>query len=478
MILKKMTMIFKITLNDGMPQCFCQNCINVVKLFIEFREKSILSENTLRDLVQDIKDDKIVSNFTQNQFKPNADNCYIDDQQYDMKEEFDADEGLEESFQELEDVKFIIEPEKRKTTYKVPRIRNKVIEGKRNEKKQLSSRTIKKVPRKKAMKEMKTKMKSAILSCGMCEKQYVDNIELLKHLESHINSNQCDICFEKFICWPQLFSHRLLHLPENKGTCHLCGKRYTTTTYLEHHYRKLHYSGETTLQCNQCKRSYDTPRKLRSHIRSIHSEVKYICDYCSKRFIEKSSLKSHIRCHSEKKTYVCRLCDFSCKYSTGLKSHFIRRHATEKATCKQCQRPFENQKKLDAHICRVRVHICPVCGKEFKLSNLYHRHLSTHREAAPYKCDRCPSIYKSRVALRIHMDRHNGNRTHQCEYCPAKFYTANVLVKHRRTHTGERPFVCKICGKAFTGSHNLKLHMRVHGENLIVKRNKNEEKTK
>ncbi|XP_052756067.1 zinc finger protein 726-like isoform X2 [Galleria mellonella] len=453
-----------ITLCDGLPQSVCQNCLDVVKFFMEFREKSILSESTLRSIVQDIKEEEIMSSFTtQNNIKI-LDECNGNIKQpYDIKVEFEdncaiADEDLQETFQrfETEEVNTVIkkETEKNKTANKMPSKSKKMIKGKKKE------------------------TTPSILICGMCENKYADKSELIKHFEIHVDNNYCQICSEKFNCWPQLFSHRLVHLPEKGGKCHICGKRYATPLYLEYHYRTLHYNGETMLQCSLCSRSYGTPRKLRSHMRSSHAEVKYICDYCSKRFIEKSTLRTHIRSHSEKKTYVCDLCGFSCKYSTGLKSHHIRRHTAEKVICAQCKRPFENQEKCDAHKCNVHIHICPVCGKEFKLANLYNRHLNSHREVGKYKCDRCPATYKTRQALTIHINRHDGTRTKQCEFCPAKFYSASVLIKHRRTHTGEKPYVCKVCKKAFTGNHNLKVHMKVHGEYLIVKKNKDEEETK
>lgn len=38
-----------------MPQNLCPNCAQAVRSFTEFREKSILSETTLREVIQVIK---------------------------------------------------------------------------------------------------------------------------------------------------------------------------------------------------------------------------------------------------------------------------------------------------------------------------------------------------------------------------------------------------------------------------------------
>lgn len=42
---------FQISIMDGMPQFACGTCLETVKHFRDFREKSIVSEATLREII-------------------------------------------------------------------------------------------------------------------------------------------------------------------------------------------------------------------------------------------------------------------------------------------------------------------------------------------------------------------------------------------------------------------------------------------
>ncbi|KAJ8730902.1 hypothetical protein PYW08_002315 [Mythimna loreyi] len=453
-----------INLLDGMPQYSCQTCVDTVKCFIEFREKSITAETTLREIIfSEIKAEnkalvtEIEKDTTIYENEKLAIKSEIKEENY-FEDASIFDGNFDEALSEYEEDDNIII--KKEDDVKLKKIKNKY-------------------------KKLKVKASTLLEGianglankwfCGICPQTFDDKIELNKHLESHNKDRQCDLCREQLNSLSQLLAHRLIHVPLKQSKCHICEKKYKSCLYLEHHYRNFHIEqDDRNLFCNECPWTCNTPKKLSSHILQVHSSIKYICDVCSKGFQSKTNLKSHIRSHGKNKAYVCDMCGFSCKHSGGLKDHKIRRHNPARVYCKKCKRPFSSQEDHDRHKCTRKSQICPICG--LQLGNVrLSQHMRKHNDSQGYECTRCPAKYKTKGALIAHQNRHDGLRTKQCEYCPAKFYTASVLIKHRRTHTGEKPYVCKVCNKGFTGNHNLKVHMKVHGEYLIVKKNSEQE---
>ncbi|XP_075974387.1 uncharacterized protein LOC142975441 [Anticarsia gemmatalis] len=447
-----------VTLLDGMPQFSCGTCSKTITYFIEFRDKCITSETTLRELINsDVKEE----NESKNTEILSEEKPLTDDVKLEIKIENDNDN--EDSF--LDDVDVSYEEYKGDISKLVKQ--DEDIKPKRCQKKKKKAAVKKKIK-----KIVENVIDDNKLLCGVCPKIFEVKSELVDHLESHKDHRQCVLCKEKVNSYSQLLAHRLVHMPSKTLKCHICDKKFKAALYMEHHYRIAHIkTDEPKLSCNICFAKFPIPKRLTSHMKHLHSHVQYFCDWCSKGFMNKSNLKSHIKLHTKLKPYVCDQCGFSCKHSSGLQDHKIRRHSEKKVYCKNCSRPFRSQEDHDKHRCKDKQKVCNVCGMLLSGRARLTTHMASHSDVRKYECNRCPAKYKSKTALIVHINRHDGNRTKQCEFCQAKFYSAAVLIKHRRTHTGEKPYVCKICNKGFTGNHNLKVHMKVHGEYLIVKKN-------
>lgn len=443
-----------VTLLDGMPQYTCRHCTDTVKYFIEFRDKSIASETTLREICSSLK-----SEDEKNEVRPHH---LKDEIKHEIKLEkpYDSDGGGDNSldnfdftFEEYEgNIKDIVKDEDVKPK---KRKKHKV----KTEKKLKTSKLIE-IP------------EDANWSCGLCPKVFEDKDTLKTHIDVHKDQRRCELCKEHVNSLSQLLAHRLVHVSMKQFHCHICNKRYRSCMYLEHHYRTVHIdTDERSLSCKNCTSKFSTPRRLQSHMLTVHSGETFFCDLCPKTFGNKGNIKSHMQHHMMKKSYICDLCSFSCNYASGLKDHKLRKHSESKMNCKNCTRAFATVEDYDKHKCKKKMQICNVCGLQLTGSSRLSSHMLRHTNIFKYECKRCPAKYKSKAALDAHNDRHDGIRRLQCEYCSAKFYTATVLIKHRRTHTGEKPYVCKVCNKGFTGGNNLKVHMKVHGEYLIVKKN-------
>ncbi|XP_047019372.1 zinc finger protein OZF-like isoform X2 [Helicoverpa zea] len=417
-----------ITLLDGMPQNSCRTCLDTVKCYIEFREKSISAEETLRELVlNNVKSENKPSLEDRENSTTNGDNddppvkSEIKEEAYDSMDDFYSEyvENVNDIIVKKDEDEYDVPTKKRRkrlTATKPTKLRKTLAV-----KKQTKSIKKTKPDKKPTLKEtLEIEMNNEKM-CGICPKKFEDKNDLKKHIDVHKNTRACVICGERVNSLSQLLAHRVTHIPQGQNKCFICDKKFKSSIYLEFHYRNLHIEeDDKKLYCNQCPQVCPSPKKFTDHMKHVHSHIlKYFCDTCSKGFRCKSNLKSHILSHNTNKSFVCDLCGFSCKQRNGL---------------------------------------------------YLSRHMAVHSDVQKYECTRCPAKYKTKAALIAHMDRHDDNRTKQCEYCPAKFFTASVLIKHRRIHTGEKPYVCKICNKAFTGNHNLKVHMKVHGEYLVVKR--------
>ncbi|CAH0407023.1 unnamed protein product [Chilo suppressalis] len=470
-----------VNLYDGLPQSFCHSCSQAITFFIDFKEKCIESEIYLREAIEKTKveetviqpiseqtlikfelktEEDVFDNFANDtetyiEFISNNENDYLnmDEKQEGIQE--NTDESLPETKEKMRKLaKSLIKLKQKKAEIRYTR-----------SKKYLGNKIYMRKPT--DIPENKS------LHCGICKKKFDEPDSLSFHLDSHKTDKQCGICDKVAQSWPQLFGHRLQHLPQGQKKCHLCKRRTVSPFYLEFHYLNFHNDGQDkTLKCPECGGAYMTPRKLRKHISACHSELRYVCDHCSKAFRAKSVLAKHMSCHSTVKTFKCESCEFACKSNFGLQTHKMHKHTPTKVTCQNCLRTFVNQEKCDKHKCQLKIVICPICGIQLGHNNKLTRHMDTHKAVGQYKCEICPSVYKTSGGLKTHMNRHKGIRDKKCEYCPAKFYYASVLTKHRRIHTGEKPYVCKICSRSFTGNHNLKVHMRIHGEFIINKKDK------
>lgn len=137
-----------------------------------------------------------------------------------------------------------------------------------------------------------------------------------------------------------------------------------------------------------------------------------------------------------------------------------------KLTCKFCGEQFDYVKKLRQHDCGLskkrKIHVCQVCGKEFKKKSGLDIHFLLHKGEKPHKCNICGSAYACKQNLIVHVRRHTGEKPFKCDHCDKCFASSTERISHMRTHTGDRPFVCELCGKGHSSSSQLTEHMHRH----------------
>lgn len=151
---------------------------------------------------------------------------------------------------------------------------------------------------------------SDLLSCGKCEKKWVD-----------------EICCESFITIEIFFRFKIqeyldLHnrnkhsdcplKPRKKDPCSICGKILSSQVALRNHEERHRISDQPPDQvkkfiCDCCGRTFRLKSYLFNHVHNVHIRSKHVCQICSRGFYKRYELEDHVRqYHTMEKPFVCQ----------------------------------------------------------------------------------------------------------------------------------------------------------------------------
>ena len=118
------------------------------------------------------------------------------------------------------------------------------------------------------------------------------------------------------------------------------------------------------------------------------------------------------------------------------------RRRKERLKCPKCEFLSCNESKLNAHVRFAHkdenVFVCSVCKFSCRWNREYYKHMKSHFDGPPYKCDHeaCDYSIDRIQALLYHRMRHSGERPYHCTECELRFLTKNNLKTHLKSHTG------------------------------------------
>ncbi|XP_067144720.1 zinc finger protein 85-like isoform X1 [Centruroides vittatus] len=249
----------------------------------------------------------------------------------------------------------------------------------------------------------------------------------------------------------------------------------------------------------KCNKIHDKiKRKYFRIVFASRSKQEFTCDLCKQTFTNQKILQTHLFCHIGKKPFRCTTCNkkflwqFLLRrhvkvHKTGNKNEISHRNLRLQASKDRVKSSPRNSKKcninrknaycvnrgkhfrygkgsLERHKRMHKVHVCKICGKEFKWNYTLLQHERTHSEDRPFKCDICNKGFKWMSRLKIHKITHSKERPFRCDICNKSFKLKGTLKSHHECHTDERNYVCQVCNKSFKRKVCLINHKIVHND--------------
>ncbi|XP_051776406.1 zinc finger protein 1035 [Erpetoichthys calabaricus] len=224
----------------------------------------------------------------------------------------------------------------------------------------------------------------------------------------------------------------------------------------------------------------------------------HTCPYCAAQFTAKMSLIRHIRLHTNEKPYSCIKCGKKFSRNDVCLSH--QSNCVEVNVCdqddssthvSQILKINENAKISKEASSKQREYKCKFCTMSFQWSKSLRRHILTHTDVKPYRCEKCDSCFARYDYLKFHQIRCRNQKKqadvfqdkglvtaednsiapecqsletivrHKCETCNKNFYTKSDLLRHTAMmHLKNKPFSCSLCGNQFTKMDSIKSHLK------------------
>ncbi|GFS19221.1 zinc finger protein 665 [Elysia marginata] len=261
--------------------------------------------------------------------------------------------------------------------------------------------------------------------CGICERSFMKEKDLQRHMRFHSSENPeltCEECGKSFKDSSNLKRHVRIHADTRPFVCEFCHRGYCDNWSLRKHQSRgclvseLKVPASVMVPCPQCHRVFATPELQAEHIASVHKgALKFECDICLKRFSEAFNLKRHRRLHM--------------------------------AVCPGCEREFKDVKLLAEH----QKTECPAArvtadsGISIKENN--------------FPCPECGRVYTTKANLERHKKFHSALKPFACEICQKRFSEAFKLKRHMKVHSESKPYVCPNCNKGFSYAQGLRQHL-------------------
>lgn len=239
--------------HDGLPECICRNCINLIDISVNFRKLCESTDKILRSNLHLLK--------TQIKNEVEDEDCDF----FDNYEDFPGNKST------------IVEDTKRRRSSHEHKFKS----GKKRKKKTLSEIKLKRL-RKQQKKEIKTETIESIEPtsvsrkgfseagglCPFCGKVYVKMASFNTHVKKHTLTEcfSCETCSKSFKELKRLKDHERTHLNIREYSCEVCGKLFGTKSCAKKHLERVHLRSQV-VHCKICNKKLAHMNSLRVSMR-------------------------------------------------------------------------------------------------------------------------------------------------------------------------------------------------------------------
>lgn len=208
----------------------------------------------------------------------------------------------------------------------------------------------------------------------------------------------------------------------------------------------------------------------------IRDELNFQCVLChpvNNVIYDPKTISIHLKTDHNERIHVCDICGADFRKRNPYNEHMAE-HGTDATTvgggdfeCDVCHLSFSEARLFrihrKGHKTSTKIWTCKECGKNYSSKNLLDEHMNMHTGERPYKCPHCTKDFASKYTLTAHMKIHyDRKRPYECKECGKSFFNNQNLIQHERTHTGVKEYECEVCHKQFGTPHNLEVHKIVH----------------
>ena len=131
---------------------------------------------------------------------------------------------------------------------------------------------------------------SNLYTCQFCNFQTSKKTKLNIHNRSHTGERpfacKFDGCNKRFFRKEHLQNHAYTHNNERNNICTICSAKFTTSSQLIRHKRKIHDRINFKHSCPNCNLKFRLLTELRDHMKSIHNLFVFRCEVGIKSFYE------------------------------------------------------------------------------------------------------------------------------------------------------------------------------------------------
>ncbi|XP_055541878.1 zinc finger protein 497-like [Wyeomyia smithii] len=514
--------------NDDLPKQICPECIVYAGNVIEFKERCIQSDRTLREYMSEGCDDR-KQNFLKQEHAllglnddgmplgPEFIKCEIDESasdksdgggndfeiadgnDSDSEEDDDDDENGNEEDDEQEKIERRIRRRRTRTSALQDSDDEPLIAKKTKAEthecticnERFNNKSHVKFHVKSDHADEKTLPQDRIRRCFYCPKAY-SNYELLKiHLNFHPrNEWTCPMCAKELKKKGKFIDHLRMHANERHYKCEICGKDFTSHKYISNHMKMHKKKGEAE---NKSK-SEDSSDSEYDPVDDDKNDDEEDDDEESSLSDREEKIRGSYQLNPDAPK-DCPVCGESFEKVIHVKFHLESEHipvdesSTKVHHCVTCKKNYMTFEQLTNHmkLHPNKIWSCPECKKQFRRLDKYKDHQKIHQNDRTFLCAHCGKDFPTTKYMNRHLQTHIKEKVRkveeefECEVCGKKMKYKSNYTNHMKTHGPEHSkqikadpdsppkkiYLCSICGRNCGSSSNLTVHMRRHNGQAI-----------